>query len=208
MNEKLSKEEKNILGVMAGFVECFGIERNYTYLSTPIVTGLRLYKTLEKYKVREKGELSKDIIFNEVIVPNLEDAEKVAENLKRKNRKIINPATLDVMKEILHMDPKWSQKTFMELWKMTLMRYCNQIIFNKSWEYSDGAIQEWLMGLEKNKVYGMEPSVDLSGEVITATDFCKGVSASIKYLKKRNFNASKLESFLDKAKSYYPNRKY
>lgn len=201
---KLSEVE--LIKTHLALVECFNIKRDYYYLSTPITTGKKFYETLKKYNVKERKELPEGVYFKEVILENIFDAQKVCDSLQKRGlEKIINPAKFDEMKHILKMNPKWHQEVYMGLWEGVIMRFVKKIIFNEGWEYSSGAVQEWVISQNKNRIHGIETPVDLNEDIITQKNFEEKLNIAIKKIEKDGLNADKLRNSLEEAKKIYYN---
>ena len=143
------KVSNEILDAIEIVLSAFKSHRNsdgYTYLSMPITSGKLFYDVLEKHDSLTLDELmakDKDILYNEVILPNIEIntavADKIADNTKKT---VIAPAVFEAKKQ------RWSEAAYMFLWYRVLEEIIDETIMVNHWQYSNGGVQEFVRSHE------------------------------------------------------------
>lgn len=126
------------------YVPIWAAERNLTgatalYISTPISTGSRFaewYRTTGS-KIGERSDYDR-AHRAEVILPNVQDAHRLAEVIRCKHldKIVIEPNALAV--------PTWTQEDYIAFWCSVLKRYVNKVVFAEGWEYSEGCTAEYV----------------------------------------------------------------
>lgn len=117
------------------------------YISTPINTGERYIKwfnsngkNFDVNSVEYNEELRKNVIN-----PNIENAKKRIENIRRTTNKIVVDPTI-LENEILN----WTQDDYYRFWSMFIKDLVKEIVLLDGWEYSLGCCYEFLTAIESN----------------------------------------------------------
>lgn len=112
------------------------------YRSMSITTGKRYYDVFKKYGVYNIEDLiaiDKDILKNEIIIPNIEEGVLAADKLSQKyDIVVISPG---VFEAITH---RWSQEEYMFLWYQVLMEIINENFFAEDWGWTNGGAKEYV----------------------------------------------------------------
>jgi hypothetical protein len=92
------------------------MSNNLIYVSMPITSGERFYNVLESHGVRDAIKLPEGVLYNEIILPNIEEFTNVAKNIQKDNpeRVVISPSIFEAKKQ------RWSQEEYMYLWYWVL----------------------------------------------------------------------------------------
>jgi len=159
------------------------IKEGVIYGSTPTTTGPRLFETFGKHGVKSIDELNKkdpNIFIEEVWVPNVEDGKDFVGELKRKGpdrgyKYVINASKLHVN--------GWKGKHYMSFFEHVIRKpYVKGICFNtdKRYEYSDGCVQEFLLGLKmdkelRNREYSLLKPKDEADRIWNAIEHIDGL---------------------------------
>lgn len=136
------------------------ISSNYTYISSPITTGIKLLNLINLD--HKQSLLLKDEYFNDeykeiVIEQNIQSIR----NFKIKNKLtetggIIDPSGFE--------ESEWSQIDYLFFWGEIIKKYVNKIIFLNEWYYSRGCIYEFYLGLKKDIKLVNENFIDLNNK--------------------------------------------
>lgn len=141
-----------------------------SYMSTSITTGLRFFKwytEIGQYISHDINayEISRKI---NVIDKNKEDAGKFLKEIQQKTSSyIINPT----------IDLNLSETEYMLLWSECIKKYVSKVIFTPNWEYSKGALAEFLVA-KTNKV----PCTDIDLKPLSVNVALSLLDKSAKYL--------------------------
>ncbi|MBI4016488.1 MAG: hypothetical protein HY363_02225 [Candidatus Aenigmarchaeota archaeon] len=121
---------------------------NVAYASSPITTGLRMYELFKARGVKSVDELNKidpAIMRKEIMIPNIESGENFAQELRsaKQYAAVICPSTFFAR--------GWTQEHYMSLWERVIENFATKVHFNDSWQYSNGCVEEYLIGLRTGK---------------------------------------------------------
>jgi len=134
--DNLSDELKASIEIVLSAYQSHRNPEGYAYLSMPITSGKLYYDVLEKHDVLTLDELmakDKNILYNEVIRPNIDINTEVADKITDKTKKtIIAPAVFEAKKQ------RWSQDAYMFLWYGVLEELIDETIMTDGWQYSNG----------------------------------------------------------------------
>lgn len=165
-----------------------------SYLTMPVTAGKRLYELMEKYGVRSKAELEKirpGILWEEVILPNVENGKQLAHKLHREQgRSLVVPGIFDAQQF------DWGQEDYMVLWLRFIVASAREIFLAPGWEYSTGGAMEFVQGMmiQHRFVARAEP-IAVRNEMTSEVDLMTGALAiayAIRDLRKRGFDERKL----------------
>ncbi|MBT6690533.1 hypothetical protein HN903_01960 [archaeon] len=109
---------------------------NLTYVSMPITSGERFYDVLESYGVMDSAKLPDGVLYNEIILPNIEKYTGIAQGIQDENpnRTVIAPSVFEAKKQ------RWSQEEYMYLWYWVLQdKISTGILADK---FSNGGSEE------------------------------------------------------------------
>lgn len=158
-----------------------------TYISTPITSGAILYKLLADTGAKNIDELPKDkgFFFENVIKPNIDNAEIVAKHiLDLKGGAIIAPAAFEAKRF------GWGQDEYMGLWFDVIEKKVTSIVLLDGWEYSNGAVEEYLQALlmqAGRRDRANIEIIDQRGNMITLPQACRSLGNAIDSLLGRDF---------------------
>ncbi len=130
--------------VSQGRLQEFGVRP--IYASGPITTGFRLYEALEKYNVKTIEELVviDPDIRKKIMDANIRDGMEFADEIRSKERPlVINPGDF--------FAKGWTQVHYMGLWEPVIKEFAPVLDFNYKFHYSDGSVEELLIGLRNDK---------------------------------------------------------
>jgi len=182
------------------------IKEGVIYGSTPTTTGPRLHEVCEEHGVRSVDGLNKkdpNIFIEQVWVPNVEDGKDFVGELKRKGPERGYKYAINASK--LHVNG-WKGKHYMSFFEQVIRKpYVKGICFNtdKGYEYSDGCVQEFLLGLR------MEKELRNRGYSLMRPDEeAERIWAAIEDLDRRGFNPEKLTDFHREIRLYLPKSFY
>ncbi|AKL94976.1 hypothetical protein CACET_c15270 [Clostridium aceticum] len=170
------------------------------YISTPITTGQRFidwYDSIGKNLDRESRKYSKEM-KNNVVYPNIENAKKCIENIRKAtNKLIIDPTNLE--DDLL----QWTQDEFYQFWDRVIKDLVDEIVFLDGWEYSIGCCHEYLSAVENNiKAYNSNM------EVLSLAEAKRKMSMSINMYESYQLQeAYKISNILSKLLKYEENDK-
>ncbi|MBU1199114.1 MAG: hypothetical protein KKF46_03760 [Nanoarchaeota archaeon] len=151
-----SKNKKDVETVLSAYRSVLS---DISYASMPITSGTRYYNVLEEYEVKSISELlekDKDALVKKIIEPNIEEGVAFARSLTGKTKyPVVAPGMFEPKKN------RWSQEDYMFLWYRVIEQKSAQLHFIDGWEYSNGAAQEFVRGIEMqfgfvNPINGME----------------------------------------------------
>jgi hypothetical protein len=159
---------------------------DFTYVSTPITSGVILYNALQASGLSTLEELrkDKDQFYHQVIQPNIKAAETVALKMLDFGGAVIAPAAFEAK------SLGWGQDEYMGLWLDTIERKATRLAMVDGWEYSNGGCEEYLQALlmqagrrDRNNI----SIVDAKGEVIPHGVALEKIALAIKTLVKLKF---------------------
>jgi hypothetical protein len=116
------------------------------YASAPITTGFLLYQMLESRNVKSMEELLTidNDMRKKIMDANIRDGFEFGEELRSKRYPIVIAPGKFFAKG-------WTQEHYMALWEPTIKRLVRVICFNNKFHYSDGCVEELLIGLQYQK---------------------------------------------------------
>lgn len=141
-----------------------------SYMSTSITTGLRFFRwyiEIGQYILHDIDayQISRKI---NVIDKNKEDANKYLSEIQQQTTSyIINPT----------IDLDLTETEYMLLWSECIKKHVSEVIFTPNWEYSKGALAEFLVA-KTNKI----PCRNLNLTLISVKDALYSLDKSVKYL--------------------------
>jgi hypothetical protein len=188
LEEKIIREIEVTLSMVGTMVE----KNKATYFSSPITTGKRFYEQMLKLGLKKVGELKKDPCFwNNVMSPNINKGKAFVEMLKREDKN-----TIFIYPGNFHAND-WEQEHYLIFWKKVINNYANQIIFNKDWFYSDGCVEEYLFGLEKqkqNKDFAMKFVSNHNLRILDKQASEEKIWKAISYIRRNGINCKRLSN--------------
>ena len=111
------------------------------YLTMPVTTGRRYYEVLDRHGVRTVAELEAGrpgALRDEVILPNIEEANALAERvLGRTALPLVVPGVFEARKQ------RWGQEEYMCLWMRLITGRVREVHLSDGWEYSNGGAAEF-----------------------------------------------------------------
>lgn len=196
MSEELSRRlavrrHKEIQVVSSAFAS---IVAQLAYLTMPVTTGPRLYDVLAKYGVSSKEELEKKrpgALWEEVMVPNLDEGRALAEAIYRaRSQAIVVPGLFDASAF------KWRQEDYMTLWLRLIASGAKELFLAPGWQYSTGGVQEFVRGMMLQFRFAVRPDpLKVWNERQEPMSFSEGamkVAYAIRHLGERGFDNSEL----------------
>jgi len=116
------------------------------YASSPITTGYALWLELEKKgaKSLEELKLSEPDIRKRLMKQNIEDGIAFGDEVRTKGYPIVIVPGIFFAKN-------WTQEHYMGLWEPVIIQYADTIVYNDNFHYSDGCVEEFLIGLTHDK---------------------------------------------------------
>ena len=116
------------------------------YMSLPITSGKRCYEVLDKHKVKSMDELikkDKDLLYGEIIKPNIEEGLVLAERLAEKSvLPVVAPSIFEAKKQ------RWGQNDYMFMWFRVIEEKARKMYMKNGWEYSNGGSEEFVRAME------------------------------------------------------------
>lgn len=191
VDERLKQEEriiKEIKSSLSMVRTVTGKSPTY-YASSPTSTGRRLYSHFKKHGVTSVKELekkTKENFFRESIMSeNIKEGESFGKYLQKNGLdRIIVPGTF--------FAEGWTQEHYISLWERVIVDCSDEIIFNTHWEYSDGCVQEFWIGLREGKTLRFRDSLN---KEINVKDALKMIRKAINDVDKIGANANNLYNF-------------
>lgn len=122
-----------------------GDRRVAVYYSMPLTTGKRMYETMLKYGVRTAEELKRIsplILVEEIMKPNIAEAQNFVKALRQSGRPVIAPAELDAKVA------GWKDQHYIYFWYWVIYHWVKTIRFMPGWEFSNGCVREYVRGFE------------------------------------------------------------
>ncbi len=186
------------------------------YMSLPITSGKKYYEVLEKHGVKTTEELDKELLYLEIIKPNIEEGLILAERLSEESiLPVVAPSIFEAKKQ------RWGQNDYMFLWFRVIEEKARRMYMKDGWEYSNGGSEEFVRAMEMqfgfiNPWNGMEhfpKDTDLEkiyeelkkikvyderGNELRINDGFSMIKNAIIDLDKRGFKSQVLNSSLDK----------
>ncbi|NNG17803.1 MAG: hypothetical protein HKM89_15115 [Gemmatimonadales bacterium] len=128
-------------------LDCVVPGESVVYASSPLTTGKRLYKLLERYGATDrdalKAEVGPEAVRRLVWDPNVDEATAFARRLRDALDGcplVITPAPLRA--------PGWSQQEYYDFWGDLLRSRTSAAYFNHEWQYSNGCAYEFAVAKE------------------------------------------------------------
>ncbi len=152
----LSRDAELILGAF----ECLVDGKRAVYIAVPITTGIRLWEVAKSHKISQLRDIGKkypDAFHRCVLKPNLKDAKRISEQVRKKNVLAIDPSRL--------MINEWSQDDYAQLWKSVLKSRVDRVALSPNWVYSLGCLEEYLTAFKSGLAI-----TNLAGKKVTLDD--------------------------------------
>jgi len=125
-------------------LEAQGISPIYT--SSPITTGLLMYKQFGKYNVKTMEELIgiNPNVRKELMNQNIQEGIRFGQEIRKRGFPIVITPGIFFAKG-------WAQEHYMSLWKSVIVDKASIVVYDDNFHYSDGCAEEFLIGLQYNK---------------------------------------------------------
>ena len=191
VDERLKQEERIVKEIKSNL----SMARSVTgkaptyYASSPTSTGRRLYSYFKKYgatSVKELEKKTKRNFFRESVMnENIKEGELFGKYLQKKGfNRVIVPG--------IFFAEGWTQEHYISLWERVIVDCSDEVIFNKYWEYSDGCVQEFWIGLREGKTLRFRESLNKEVNIKAAL---KLIREAINHVDKIGANANNLYNF-------------
>ncbi len=155
------------------------------YTSSPTTTGLRFYEALKNNPDKPLSEIKRDVMRE-----NIESGMKLGEELSQAGfAHVIVPGKF--------FAEGWTQEHYMSLWEQVINRFATIICFNDGWQYSTGCVEEFLIGLQKEK--------DMTDRTLSALDprlELQKIGQAIEHIDEMGLEPSKLYDVYRRAVLY------
>lgn len=170
------------------------------YASSAITSGHRMYELFKEHKVTSVADLNKvdaELFKGKILRTNIEAGEEFGAILRASKRydAVIVPATF--------FAKGWAQEHYMAFWEEVIRRFADSVHFNDGWEYSNGCVDEFRIGLENGKelyeglmVAQLNPKIGLE-KVKHAIEEVSNIGADVKSLY-NSYRRARLIVFGDK----------
>jgi hypothetical protein len=123
------------------------LSQKVVYASSPITSGARLYGLYRECGVCNMDELEgiePGTVKNRLIKPNVDDGIRFGEEIRKYGvGQVIVPGVF--------FAKGWTQEHYMSLWEQVITRYSDIVCFNRDFHYSNGCVEELLIGLQHGK---------------------------------------------------------
>ncbi|MBN2053043.1 hypothetical protein JW756_06065 [Candidatus Woesearchaeota archaeon] len=119
---------------------------NPVYASSPITTGLLMYKELEKSRTTSIEELASidSTAKKRIMDANINEGICFGNEIRAQAHPIVIVPGIFFAKG-------WTQEHYMALWKPVIINYSGIVCYNKEYHYSDGCVEELLIGIQNDK---------------------------------------------------------
>ena len=115
------------------------------YLTHAVTTGKRFYDTLDHYEVTSAEELEHKrpgALYEEVILPNIEEARQLAKRIGSGAHALIVPGVFEARKQ------RWTQDEYMVLWmRFITLGPVEELLLSPYWYYTNGGVMEFCRGM-------------------------------------------------------------
>ena len=157
LEDKILHEIKANITVAASI---FGWEKTrmqlYTiaYASAPITTGQRMYEVFKSVGVSSQDELKKKdpaLFYKEVMELNIRAGEEFAQHIRLLQKSEATKQYTGVICPATFFAKGWTQEHYMSFWERIIETFVDAIHFNNGWQYSNGCVEEYLIGLKTHK---------------------------------------------------------
>ncbi len=157
LEEKILNEIKTNITVVASI---FGWRESrmhlYTiaYVSTPITTGPRMYDAFKQVNVASQQALKEkdpQLFQKEVMHANICAGEEFAMSIRMLQKKDTTKQYTGVICPATFFAKGWAQEHYMSFWERIIETFVDAIHFNNGWQYSNGCVEEYLIGLKTHK---------------------------------------------------------
>lgn len=190
MNMKSTAPSRDAELILGAF-ECLVDGKKAVYIAVPITTGIRLWELARECKISDLREVPKKHpkLFREsVLKPNLKDAKRASDRVRRKHFLAIDPSRL--------MVAEWSQDDYVQLWRSVLETRVERVALSPNWVYSLGCLEEYMTA----SVKGVKVT-DLEGRAVTRRDAEREIEQALSNGKSWGINTSYLRSALRQLKA-------
>ncbi|MBX4189908.1 hypothetical protein KW791_01240 [Candidatus Parcubacteria bacterium] len=116
------------------------------YASSPITTGKRMFDVMKQHNVQTVEalkEIDPNIVKNVIMDPNIRDGQVFSQELRKTRHLVICPGDF--------FAKGWAQQHYMAFWEQIIVRYVDVIVFNDLWQYSNGCVEEFFIGLQHSR---------------------------------------------------------
>jgi hypothetical protein len=135
------------VSIVLGIADCMMENRTAIYAAVPITSGRRLWdlaKRLNIFELQRIAALRPRLFERDVFEPNLEDARRLAAELRRRHSEtVVDPSRLFV--------PGWNQKDYRDIWRAFISKKVSLLVLADGWQYSLGCVEEAVCAVQ-NKV--------------------------------------------------------
>lgn len=166
-------------------------ETKVIYCSCPITTGKKLYERMIDEGIENIEEFKKfhsRDFYNKVMMPNIQEGRQFGRTLREDNKN--NGKMFIVPGDFYAKD--WDQDHYMILWRNIIDKFAEGIRFNKKWFFSNGCIEEYLVGLKTQKNNKDFTLSDYEGKIIKEDYVLDKVFKTIEFLEDNRINTSKI----------------
>ncbi len=181
LEDKIIDEIKTSLTALACVAD-WKSNVSVAYASAAITSGKRLYDAYKKHGVNSREQLPQGVFQNEVMNENIQSGENFAKQLRQTGiySSVISPATF--------FAKGWQQDHYMAFWERVINTFANDVRLNEDWQYSNGCVEEFLIGLQSGKnIYE-----GTSDKPLEPSDGIKKVRESISQIKSLDVEPTKL----------------
>ncbi len=185
---RFTQEEHIIQQIRSNLSMVHAVRSNHptVYASSPTSTGKRMYDYFRTYRVISVPQLIKktnrNFYLHHVMHVNIQEGIDFGLHLQTKGvEKIIVPG--------IFFAEGWTQDHYISLWERVINDEVDEIIFNHNWEYSDGCVQELLIGLRAGKTLRLRSDLKKKLDLSQAL---KKIKRAIQYVDSIGANSKNL----------------
>ena len=137
------------------------LAKEHVYISSAITSGNRLYDVAEELGITPQELMAdKDTFNNRVKQPNIKDAIALAEQWQKKTGGVVVSPAIFEAREL-----GWGQDDYMNLWLMEhIIPQTTKMVMMDGWQYSNGAVKEYLTALLMKAGYHDRQNIDIVDE--------------------------------------------
>ena len=189
-----SKERLNEVAVVATAYDSV-LCADFTYVSTPITSGMALYRAMDEAGVTDPEVMrrDKDRFREQVLLPNIAAADEVARHMLTFGGAVIAPAAFEAR------TLQWGQDEYMGLWLDTIERKATRLALVDGWEYSNGGAEEYLQALLMQAGRRDRTDIDIvdaRGRCLPHLEAIALMANSVRSLARRGFHPTTLATVL------------
>ena len=137
------------------------LAKQHVYISSAITSGNRLYDVAEAMGITPQELMADKEMFNtKVKQPNIKDAIALAEKWQKETEGVVVSPAIFEAREL-----GWGQDDYMNLWLMEhIIPQTTKMVMMDGWQYSNGAVKEYLTALLMKAGYGDRQTIDIFDE--------------------------------------------